>query len=501
MAVSVVSPVLVGRDAELAAVHAAYRRVLDGRAATVLVSGEAGIGKSRLVASAVAGLPGEPLALVGGCLELGADSAPYVPFVAVLRELVRVLGRDAVDRLLPLAGTPLAGWLPGAEPSPDRYGRTRLLEQVLALITRAAVDRPVVLVVEDLHWADPSSRELFAYLARNLAGGRVLLVGTVRSGALPAGHPARRLVAELARRGDVVDLTIGPLGRDQVTELLTAIGGAPPDPVRSAEIHRRSGGNPLFVEALSGPGAVVGASLEALLRSRIAELPRSAEALLCTVAAGGGGGRWRGARRGAGGGGRPARDRSAGHPDRTEGTGPAAGPRRRLCDPARSDPGDRVRHAAARPAAPAARPVCPRVDRPRRRCRRGCRALAGRRRTGPGAARGVACRRAHRPAVRPRRTAAAAGGGAGAVGSGCPAGHADRRHPYRGPRDGRGGGTRGGPVGRWGRSNAQIAAELFISTNTVATHVARILTKLGAATRTEAAAHAHRTGLLDANQP
>src|SRR5438034_2251766 len=84
---AVVSPVLVGREAETAAMRLAYERARSGRPATVLVTGEAGIGKSRLVADALRDLPGEPLVLPGACLELGAEGAPYVPFVAIVRGL------------------------------------------------------------------------------------------------------------------------------------------------------------------------------------------------------------------------------------------------------------------------------------------------------------------------------------------------------------------------------------------------------------------------------
>jgi tetratricopeptide (TPR) repeat protein len=289
VAVSVVSPVLVGRAAETAALRDAYGWSRGGRPVTVLVSGEAGIGKSRLVASALDGLPGDPVVLTGGCLELGAGGAPYVPFVAVLRQLVCRLGRDGVDRFLPLAGTALAGWLPGGErdggePASGGAGRTRLLEELLALVTGAAGEHPVVLVVEDLHWADASSREAFAYLARNLAGSAVLLVGTVRTGALAAGHPARQLLAELSRRPDVLPLPLPPLDRAAVAALLSAIAGTPAEPDRAAGIHRRSAGNPLFVEALSTtPGDAPG-GLTALLRDRIAELPEDARGLLSTAA-------------------------------------------------------------------------------------------------------------------------------------------------------------------------------------------------------------------------
>jgi predicted ATPase len=154
MARSVISRVLVGRAEQVEAVRAAYEGARARRPGTLVISGEAGIGKSRLVASATSTLPGDPLVLSGGCLELGAAGVPYVPFVAILRELVRRLSRDRVLALLPAEGSALGDWLPDLGPAPARYGRTRLLEEVLALVGRVADERPVVLVVEDLHWAD-----------------------------------------------------------------------------------------------------------------------------------------------------------------------------------------------------------------------------------------------------------------------------------------------------------------------------------------------------------
>lgn len=276
------SPVLVARTAERAAVEAAYGRAREGRAVTVLVSGEAGIGKSRLVGDVVAGLPGEPLVLTGGCLELGGEGAPHVPFVAILRDLLRRWGRARVDALLPLAGSALAALLPGVPATPDR---TRLLEEFRTLVAGVARAGPVVLVVEDLHWADASSRELFAYLARNLDDAGVLLVGTVRTGELAAGHPVRALLAEVGRRADVVSIALEPLDEPDVTALLAAIRGEAPDPALGRRVHRRSGGNPLFAEALSrGDDA---ASLRAVLLDRIAELPGDARELLGVVAVAG----------------------------------------------------------------------------------------------------------------------------------------------------------------------------------------------------------------------
>jgi DNA-binding CsgD family transcriptional regulator/tetratricopeptide (TPR) repeat protein len=285
---TVVSPVLVGRAAEFGELRDAYERARQGRSVTVLVAGEAGIGKSRLVSAALADLPGDPLVLSGGCLEVGSDSAPYVPFVAILRDLVAQLGPDRVDELLPLAGSALARWLPGLDTAPEGTadGRTRLLEEMLTLLWHVSRTRPVALTVEDLHWADASSRELFVYLARNLGDHAVLLIGTVRSGELAAGHPARTLLTELGRRAEVVQLDLRPLKRTDVATLVTAIAGERPDPARASRIHRRSGGNPLFIEALSS-SEDISRNLNALLLDRIAELPAALRRLLSIAAVAG----------------------------------------------------------------------------------------------------------------------------------------------------------------------------------------------------------------------
>ncbi|MGI5225232.1 ATP-binding protein [Actinoallomurus sp. CA-142502] len=284
---SVVSPVLVGRNDEIAVLREAYERARAGHPGTVLVSGEAGIGKSRLVAAAVRELPGDPLVVSGGCLELGSEGAPYVPFVAVLRDLVRRFGRDRVAALLPPGGAALGDWLPDLGPAPARYGPTRLLEETLTLLGRVAEVRPVAVVVEDLHWADASSRELFAYLARNLTGVAVLLVGTVRTGERTTGQPARRMLAELGRSGAVRRIALGPLEHRHVAALLAAVDGQPPDPARSVRIHRRSGGNPLFVEALSTADEVPSGDLRTLLLARITDLPAPAREALEAMAVAG----------------------------------------------------------------------------------------------------------------------------------------------------------------------------------------------------------------------
>ena len=271
-----VSPLFAGRTTELAELRSAAERVRSGTSARVLITGEAGIGKSRLTAEFVAGVGDDWLTVTGGCPELGAEFLPYVAFLPIVQQLVEAEGGSspgsALAALLPERGDP-------ADESPGT--RLALLHQLVALIERAADRRPLLLVVEDLHWADGASRELFGYLARNLGERPVMLVGTVRTGELPSGHPIRQLVAELGRRDDVVSLPLEPLDAHHVGEQVTAIDGRY-DPARAAAIYERSGGNPLFVEALASNEAATESTgqLRSLLRERVARLSDSARHVL-----------------------------------------------------------------------------------------------------------------------------------------------------------------------------------------------------------------------------
>ncbi len=162
------SPVLVGRSSQLSVLATALAGVGRGDPRAVMVGGEAGVGKSRLVSEFAGRSRGAGArVLLGGCLELGADGLPFAPFTAVLRELVRDLGAAGVAELLPGGSTrELARLLPefGEPAGPDDAGeaRARLFEQMLILLEHLAEDHPVVLVLEDMHWADRSTRDLLS---------------------------------------------------------------------------------------------------------------------------------------------------------------------------------------------------------------------------------------------------------------------------------------------------------------------------------------------------
>jgi DNA-binding CsgD family transcriptional regulator/tetratricopeptide (TPR) repeat protein len=291
-----VSPVLAGREDELTVLLSAFDAAAAGRPASVLVGAEAGGGKSRLAAEFAARVRGRALVLTGGCVELTAGGLPYAPFVAALRGLVRERGAAQVAGMLPgQAGGELAILLPefGA-PSPGgdpQTARVRLFELLLALLEALAEDQPVVLVVEDMHWADLETCDLLSFLVRNLRDAAVLLVVTFRSESPPRDHPLRRLLAGLERMDGVTSLDLPRLSRDQVAVQLAGILGRPPEPPVLNVVYQRGGGNPLFTEALLGPGGAVSPAvplaLRDLLLATVQDLPGQAQQMVRTVAVGG----------------------------------------------------------------------------------------------------------------------------------------------------------------------------------------------------------------------
>jgi hypothetical protein len=201
--------VLVGRAVELHAIDEAYARALHGQPAVVLLAGEAGIGKTRLAAEGAARAEAAGARVLrGGCVQLGGDGLPFAPVVDALRTLVRETPADELERLLGSARPDVARLLPDLEatgaPGPLEPGSTaRLFDAVLGLVGRLAAQRPLLLVIEDLHWADRSTLDLLAFLVRALRSERVLTILTYRSDELHRRHPLRPLLVELDRLGSV----------------------------------------------------------------------------------------------------------------------------------------------------------------------------------------------------------------------------------------------------------------------------------------------------------
>jgi DNA-binding NarL/FixJ family response regulator len=218
-------PELIGRRGELAVLNAALSDAADGAGRLVLVEGDAGVGKTRLVQEfADQAARGGATVLSGGCLQLEAD-IPYAPFD---------------EALSAVPGLP--SFFAGAA---DRATEFRRVADAIA-----GAGRPVLLVLEDLHWADPSTRDLFVFLQRALRHAPVLQIGTHRSGELAGDHPLSGVVAELARLPHTERLRLPPLDPTETTALARGLLGVEPGGAMVKLLLARAEGNPFFTEEL-----------------------------------------------------------------------------------------------------------------------------------------------------------------------------------------------------------------------------------------------------------
>jgi DNA-binding CsgD family transcriptional regulator/tetratricopeptide (TPR) repeat protein len=231
------SPRLVGRGAELAALRAALDTARTGHGRVVVVVGDAGLGKTRLL-DRFAGEVGDATVFTGGGIPLAGD-APYAPLIDVFRAL-SALHPPAAPVLLQA----------GQGPRPDPLGGTRLLAAAGAAVHAAAASGPLVVAVEDLHWVDAATRDVLAYLARAIRDDPVLLLTTARAEELAAGGPAALFVTELLRLPHAQRITLPPLPDPDIRALAGAIADPPLPPAVLDRLVRRAAGNPLFAEEL-----------------------------------------------------------------------------------------------------------------------------------------------------------------------------------------------------------------------------------------------------------
>ncbi|MFI5657653.1 AAA family ATPase [Streptomyces sp. NPDC051684] len=295
-----VSPVFVGRADELGVLSKALERAGAAEPQALLLGGEAGVGKTRLVEEfGAAARDRGAVVVTGGCVEIGADGLPYAPFSTALRALRRTLpdevdaavaGReDELARLLPELGEHEGRGLDGRG---DESATARLFELTVRLLERVSAERTVVVVLEDLHWADASTRHLLSYLFRTLRSGRLAVIASYRADDVHRRHPLRPLLAELDRLRTVTRIELGRLSRDEVARQIAGIMAAEPEPADVDDIFRRSDGNAFFVEELAvsaAEGCATGLtdSLRDVLLVRVESLPESAQRIARTCAEGG----------------------------------------------------------------------------------------------------------------------------------------------------------------------------------------------------------------------
>ncbi|MBW9211565.1 AAA family ATPase [Mumia sp. zg.B21] len=281
---------LVGRAPELAVLREAYAEARRGAVRSVLVAGEAGIGKSRLLREFVSELreSGDTLVVSGACADSGSGPLPYAALEGLVRDVVGALG---ADRTLDEAG-----------PSADALGLVaprlidvrvqaspgRLPEVVAGLLASVAQRQPLVVVVEDLHWADDATRATVDRLARLPQGSALLLVASYRSDDVGRGHPLRSMLAELERARLVTRLAVPRLDEGEIAQLAAALLGDDDVGPGLADLIDRSEGVPFYVEELVGfLGTDLPDSLRDLLLLRYSRLSPTAQEFCRQVAAAG----------------------------------------------------------------------------------------------------------------------------------------------------------------------------------------------------------------------
>jgi len=250
---------LVARDRELGRLRAALTKAGDGTAGAVLLAGDAGVGKTRLIDELAAGAE-DTIVLLGRCLDAGETGLPYLPFAEALGSLkTDVAHRPALAMLLPQLALPAErepgtegmiapSLIPGRRPEQD-VGQLQLFDAVLGLLSDLAERQRVLLVLEDLHWADASTRYLLSFLLSRLRSQRLLVVGTYRSDDLHRSHPLRPLLSELVRLSAVDRLDLAPFNAADSRRFVEALtDDLPHDLV--GQVAKRSEGNAFFAEEL-----------------------------------------------------------------------------------------------------------------------------------------------------------------------------------------------------------------------------------------------------------
>ncbi|TWE22144.1 regulatory LuxR family protein [Prauserella muralis] len=301
---------MVGRVDELRRLRQAVAQARRGEAGAVLLAGDAGVGKTRLLSELAEQASAQgALVLTGRCLDMKEGGLPYLPFAEALAPLATLgdeavtealRARPALGRLLPQAAVvPRSGGefphVPATEHearlrvrAEQDVGQLQLFDAVLGVLTEIAAHRPVVLLLEDLHWADGSTRNLLSFLLSRLRAQQLLVVGSYREEDVHRRHPLRELLAELVRLPTVQRIELPPFGEPEARAFVQALAEEPLGQDAVTELVRRSEGNPFFAEELlaSGPGCDgdLPAGLAEVLLARLERLSADTRRVLRAVA-------------------------------------------------------------------------------------------------------------------------------------------------------------------------------------------------------------------------
>jgi len=246
----------VGREREWALLNGLLQRAMDGQGGVALLAGEPGIGKTRLLEE-LAGLATARGAqvLAGRCHELEQNVA-YAPILEALRSLLPTLSASSspcpaarlatVAELLPELRE-MRPDLPAHHPLPPDEERARLLTSLAEVIRHCAQSEPLVLLLDDLHWADPSTLQVVHYLARQAGDQALLLVGAYRSTRVDAHHPLAAMRDQLARQHVLVELPLSAFRQEDVVLLLRILGSEGPGAALAEQLYRETEGHPYFL--------------------------------------------------------------------------------------------------------------------------------------------------------------------------------------------------------------------------------------------------------------
>jgi DNA-binding CsgD family transcriptional regulator/tetratricopeptide (TPR) repeat protein len=254
---SSISPTFVGRQPELRSLHAGLDASLQGSGRVFILSGDAGIGKTRLAGELSHYARAHGAAAIWGVCHEDRGAPPFWPWVQIIRSLVHdqpadisgpdwaAFGPDLVQLAPDLRElVPSASPLPTLQPDQARF---RLFDAVSTLLRRVAARRPLLLLLDDLHWADKPSLLLLEFLARELGSAPLMVVICYREFEVPLQHPLAQTLGFLIRRPGSERLTLRGLTVPEVLQLLEEVTGSAHDQATASKIHGDTGGNPLFI--------------------------------------------------------------------------------------------------------------------------------------------------------------------------------------------------------------------------------------------------------------
>ena len=283
-------PSSIGREAPLQALLERLDSAVHGQGKVLLLGGDAGIGKSRLVRDLKSEAQTRMVRVIEGRCTSTESSVPYAPLMDALRFRIAKGEGEAVAKMLGPLRAVLAPLFPQLEGTPDSTetqrdrAKERPFELIFRVLERLASDDPMLLILEDIHWADQTSLELLHHLAHRATSFKMLVVATYRSDELHSGHPVRKLLGSLARDRVGEEMRLQPLTTEETAQMLRCLLDVEPSPEFTASIYKRSEGNPFFVEELLSVLGPIEPNADAAVALERARLPSTvSEAVLARV--------------------------------------------------------------------------------------------------------------------------------------------------------------------------------------------------------------------------